>query len=104
VEILKVMASHFDDTAFGSEIAFEDDEAARGLYRVVFGADDLLSRGFFGVGGFLGERASGNREAVSAEEAGFKHALCDERSAACCVKISRDISSPRFEIGENWRG
>src|SRR5271167_2437931 len=42
-EILSVVAGDLDHAAFGSEIAFENDEAAGGLQRIGFGADDFLA-------------------------------------------------------------
>ena len=79
------MTGHFDHTAFGRKIAFQNYQAAGGLERVAFYADDLLARRFFSLGSFFSERASRDGEAVATKQPCFKHALCEERSTACCV-------------------
>ena len=48
-------------------------------------ADDFLARGFFCGGRFFGKPAAGDGDGVALEETSFEHALCDERSAACCI-------------------
>src|SRR5260370_7652325 len=96
------MAGYFYNAAFRSEISFEDDESAGRLERHIEFAHNLLRRRFLGRGCFFRESASGNGEAVPAKESSFKEALCDHRSAACCVEIGGDKASSRLEIRENW--
>src|SRR5260370_14652589 len=100
-KILQVMTGDFYNAAFRSEISLEDDESAGRLERRIELADNLLRRRFLSGGRFFSERASGNREAVPAKQSGFKKALCDQRSAACCVEIRFDQASSRRGIRDN---
>src|SRR4029077_8520013 len=100
-KILQIVARDFDDAALGSEIPFQDDKPSSGLKRRIEPADDFLRRRLFGLGCFFGESTAGDGDGVSAEQSSFKQALCDERSAACCVEIGSDKSSSRFEIGND---
>ena len=100
-EILQVMTGDFYDAAFGSEISLEDNESACGLERRIELAHNLLRRRFLCRGCFFSEGTSGNSDAIPAKQSSFKEALCDERSAACCVEIGCDKTSSRLEIRKN---
>ncbi len=95
------MTGNFYDATFRGEISLEDDEPAGRLERRVEFADNFLRWRFLGACGFLGEGASSDGETIAAEQSSFNQALCDERSAACCVEIGCDKTSSGFEIGNN---
>src|SRR5207244_6770591 len=47
---------------------------------------------------FFGASASRNGDGIAAKQFSFKEALCDQRSAACCVEIGCDKTSSGLEI------
>ncbi len=76
------------DAAFGSEIAFEDDEAAGGLDGLVESVDDDLAGSLLRQRGFFGERLAADGERRSIGVAGIDEALGQQTRTACGLIVA----------------
>ncbi len=96
-----VAAGHFNDATFGSEIAFQNDEAAGWFQRRVDFSDDFLVGSFFCDGGFFGDVAAGDGNGVAAEQFRIEQPFGDESSAASRIEIGGDKAAAGFEVGDD---
>src|SRR5579885_1012280 len=97
-EFQRLHAGHFDDRAFGGEIALEADDAAGLEQRLIGRTHDVLVRIPFHVLQVLGDGAAGDGHAVAVQEAVVEQGFHQKRHAACFEHILGDITAARFQI------
>ena len=97
------MAGNLHHTAFGGEIALEDDEAACGLERRGPREDDVLPLGFLGERSFLAERLACHRGPVAVQQAALDEPLCEHTRTAGVLVVARDTLATGLEVADERR-
>ena len=77
----------FHHRAFGSQVAFQDDQAACRLDGIFKGADDYLAGRLLGQCSFFGQRAAADGERGAVGVAGVDEAAGQQARAARCLVV-----------------
>src|SRR5271166_286655 len=98
----KLVAREFDDTSFGGEIAFQDDEAAARLDGRAQWTHYFLTRRL-GCGlGFFADAFAADRERIPVKQTRLIKTFGYQSGAASAIQIRHHESPSGLEIGQQW--